>query len=83
MKPGIRPCSEHACNERARNAEPSQSTCHVDPIGSPECLDERIWIGRRPRDLVVVRDHRFDLGGPIFTRAGNQVIVCERLDGAM
>src|SRR4029450_7973749 len=77
MKPGTRPCCEQACNERTRNAEPSQSTCHVDPVCSPECLDERIWIGRRRRDLVVVRDHPFDLGGPVLTRAGDQVIVCE------
>jgi hypothetical protein len=30
MKPGARPCCEQACNERTRNAEPSQSTGHVD-----------------------------------------------------
>ena len=78
MKPGTRPCCEQACNERTRNSEPSQSMCHVDPVGSPECLDERIWIGRRRRDLVVVRDHPFYLGGPVLTPAGNQVIVCER-----
>ena len=30
------------------------------------------------RDLVVVRDHPFDLGGPVLARAGDQVIVCER-----
>src|SRR6476620_4771468 len=77
MEPGTRPCCEQAFNERTRNTEPSQSTCHVDPVGSPECLDERIWIGRRRRDLVVVRDHLFDIGGPVLTRAGDQVIVCE------
>src|SRR5687767_5914801 len=78
MEPGTRPYCEQVCNERTRNAEPSESTCHVDPVGSPECLDERIWIGRRPRDLVVVRDHPFDLGGPVLTRTGDQVIVCQR-----
>ena len=78
MKSGIGPCCEQACNERTRNAEPSESTCHVDPVGSPECLDERVWAGRRRRDLVVVRDHPFDFGGPVLSCAGDQVIVCER-----
>ncbi len=54
MKPGIRPRCEQASDEPARNPEPSQSECDVDPVCSPERLDERIRIDRRRRDLVVV-----------------------------
>src|SRR5262245_15594092 len=78
VKPGTWPCCEQARNEWTQNAKPSQSTCHGYPVGSPECLDERIWAGRRRRDLVVVSNHPFDFGGEVARRAGDQVIVGER-----
>ena len=64
MKPGARPTSEHRPDQRTWKLECSQPARHVDPIGASEWLDERVVIGVGGRDLVVVRDHPFDLSDP-------------------
>ena len=78
MKPGARPTSEHRPDERSWKPECSQPARHVDPIGSSEWLDERVVVGVGGRDLVVVRDHPFDLSDPGRPTVGGEVLACER-----
>ena len=78
MKPGARPTREHRPDQRTWKPECSQPARHVDPIGSSEWLDERVVIGVGGRDLVVVRDHPFDLSDPGRPTVGGEVLACER-----
>ena len=52
--------------------------CDIDPIGSPEWLDERIWTRAGRGDLVVIRDHPLDLRNPLRVSARREVLACER-----
>jgi len=78
MEPGARPMSEHRLDQWTRKPECSQSTRHVDPIGSSKWLHERVVMGMGRCDLVVVRDHPFDLSDPCRPTMGGEVLACER-----
>src|SRR5262245_49134473 len=78
MKPGARPTGEHRLDQWMRKPECSYSARHVDPIGPPEWLDERVVTGVGGRDLVVVLDHQFDLSDPCCPTMGGEVLACKR-----
>lgn len=68
MEPRTRPCCEQPCNERTRNAEPSQSACHVDPVGRRTDRSghtgERHRRSRRPGAVSSRRAHSRRAQGP-------------------
>src|SRR5262249_15879060 len=71
------PCRNRGSDKRTREAEPSEAARDIDPVGAPKRFDKPIRMGPCAGDLVMIRDHRLDLGDPLRSRVGRKVLARE------